>query len=311
MTHFLQAHLQRYSGPIAWVRPAVLLTALLGTAVHAATGTADTGLEQRLIEQGWQASSDDAGNTLLYPPARSAPTTADPVPPVAQTTTTHPPDLQELLRQRGWVIRESAAGTTLQLLLDPPSAPPAPTQEPPPGAGSRAQDVYRMLEERGWRIHQDASGNTLLIPARTAGSPASGSTTTAAGPAGDSLADFRRAAEATGWRIESTADGSLIMRPPGASAVRLDATSTIGTCQGVVTPSVATGSLGLPISNTASARRLAEEWLTDNASVGRAVGRLRQVNRIYVVSIVDDAPPFQLRNQLIIRRDNGRVIPVY
>ena len=169
-----------------------------------------------------------------------------------------------------------------------------------------------MLEQRGWRVRQDASGNTLLIPDKGAAPSGSGGTTPAAGPAGRSMADFRRTAEAAGWRIESTADGSLMMYPPGSSAAPTAATpSPDGGCLGTVAPSVADGSIGLPISDGASARRLAREWLVEQRATGSTVGRLRQINRIYVVSIVDDRPPFQLRNQLIIRADNGHLLPIY
>ncbi len=307
MTKSIQAHLQPHRGLTAWVGPAVLLATLLGTGVHAATGTADTELERQLIEQGWQASPDEAGNTLLHPPARIAPETTDPVPPVAQAT----PDLQQLLRQRGWVIRESAAGTTLQLLLDPPSTPAAATQESLPTAGSRAQDVYRMLEARGWRVRQDASGNTLLIPTPGAESSQSGDATVAEGQAGDSMADFRDTAEAAGWRIESSADGSLIMYPPGKSADQRDTTATDHGCAGTPTASVAEGSTGLPIRDEASARQLAREWLTERHPTGRIVGRVRQINRIFVVSIVGSTPPYPLRNQLVIRGDSGHIVQIY
>ena len=312
MTNFLYARSTRFSDPCKRVCLALLLATLLGTGVYAATGGTSAELEQRLIEQGWQATPDAAGNRLLYPPKQAQSVTAEPPPIVAQATTANPPDLHELLRQRGWVIRESAAGTTLQLLIDPPATAPVAAQDAPPPA-SRAQDVYRMLEERGWRVRQDAAGNTLLIPAQ--GAAAASGTTTVEGPAEDPMADFRRAAEATGWRVESTADGSLIMYPPRPSAVQQGAapigtTPAHGGCAGKATSSIADGSMRLPVGDEASARQLAREWLVENRPAGQAVGRVRRVNRIFVVSIVDNAPPFPLRNQLVIRSDDGRVIPI-
>ena len=305
MTSFSNARLQQSSDPFTRLGAAALLATLLTTGLQAATGTDQAGLQQRLMERGWQASPDAAGNTLLYPP-----TTAAPLPAIAQATTTNPPDLQELLRQRGWVIRESEAGTTLQLLIDPPAEAPATVEGTPQPAGSRAQDVFRMLEERGWNIHQDASGNTLLIPTRGS-TPQAKDETAGGATTPDSMADFRRAAEATGWRIDSEADGSLIMYPPGAATARSAPTSTGSNCPGTVTSSIATGAISLPLADSTAARQLAQEWLGERGRGGRTIGRLRRINRIYVVSIVDDAPPFQLRNQLVIRSDNGHVIPVF
>ena len=313
MTKPIQARLSAYADLVTTMGAAVLMTTLLGTGANAAAGTTThTGLERQLIEQGWQASPDKAGNLLLRPPATTQSAGPRPLPVIAQATAANPPDLQELLRQRGWVIRESAAGTTLQLLLDPPAAA---STHPQDAAGSRAQDVYRLLEERGWRVRQDASGNTLLIPVSGTSSPLSHSATVTSGTGGESMADFRSAVESTGWRVESAADGSLMMYPPGSKAVQdadsRRATSANGGCPGTMTPSVAKGSVALPISDDSVVRRLVREWLAEHHPTGHTVGRLRRINRLYVVSIVDDAPPFELRNQLIVRADNGRIIPVY
>jgi hypothetical protein len=294
---------------------AVLMTTLLGNAANAAAGETHTELAKQLVEQGWQTSPDGAGNVLLRPPAIIPSAGTAPVPVIAQSTAANPPDLQQLLRQRGWVIRESPAGTTLQLLIDPPAAASTQPQAVAQPAGSRAEDVYRLLEERGWRVRQDASGDTLLIPVGGSAPSSSDGAAPSVGTGEASMTDFQRAVESTGWRVESAADGSLVMYPPGSSAAKDSAkrraTSADGGCPGSMSPSVAEGSVALPITDESVVRQLVREWLAGNYPAGHAVGRLRRINRTYVVSIVDDEPPFQLRNQLIVRTDNGRIIAVY
>ena len=53
---------------------------------------------------------------------------------------------------------------------------------------------------------------------------------------------------------------------------------------------------------------IAEAWLADSGADGATVGRIRQIFRVYVVSIVDTAPPHRLRHQIAVRRDDGKVL---
>lgn len=305
----------------------LFVSACLGTAANAQTVTTDnTDLPQQLIEQGWQATTAPDGSTLIYPPGtQSAAST-----PSSETkaTAARRTDIDRLLRERGWELRETAAGETLLQPIAPPnpsadstdpfSAAPAQAQATPTQSAP-AHDIHDLLEARGWKVEIDAAGNTLLLPKGGAvttrqrgGSPVS----TIDSQVSQAWSDFRKAVEDTGWRVESGPDEALVIYPPHTSGTH--AAPPIGAaqqmspgCECLSPESVSNGRIALPLANAEAAAQLAREWIASSALSGQAIGKTRRVNSIYVVSVVDAAPPYRLRNQLVIRRDNGRIFVVF
>lgn len=310
----------------------IFVSACLGTCANAQTATADNAdLPQQLIEQGWQATAAPDGSTLIYPPGTQSAASN----PGAETTAAAVrwADIDQLLRDRGWELRETAAGETLLRRIAPPdpgtdSADPvtaAPAQaQPTPTQSAPAHDIHELLEARGWTVETDAAGNTLLIP-KGGAAPGGAQITSQRGgsPVGSvdsqvsqAWSDFRKAVEDTGWRVESGPDEALVIYPPHASDAQAAPPISAGQqvpqgCECLWPESVSNGRIALPLANAEAAARLARDWIASSALDGQTIGKTRRVNSIYVVSVVDAAPPYRLRNQLVIRRDNGRIFVVF
>ena len=239
-------------------------------------------------------------------------------------------DLIQLLEQQGWQAQTAADGS---LIFSPPAQITRPAVEsakhtdlPSGQTSATPQDIERLLRERGWRTETDASGNTLLRPARAgtkSGQPAEdvesttvGNTAEAVPATDDPFTQFQRSLSEKGWRVSADSDGSVIVYPPvKTDAPRASRAYEVpeqrGYCAGIGLAAVGNGEIALPIDIANKAERLATDWIANFGHAEYAVGRIRRINQVYAVSIVDKRPPHHLRNQLIIRSDNGRIIAVY
>lgn len=237
-------------------------------------------------------------------------------------------DLVRLLEQQGWQARTDSDGS---ITFSPPTQDTAKTEAAPQPDNTLAEtrpaaapEVERLLRQRGWRTETDASGNTMLMPAplktqggHTAEKPASeissepAETTARTTP----FNQFRRSLKDKGWRVETAKDGSLTIYPP-AQPHELQTTqqtataSQRGYCQGVDLTTVGQHEVALPINTHDEAARLATDWIANFGQADHLVGRIRRINRVYSVSIVEDQAPHHLRNQLIIRAEDGGVIAI-
>jgi len=107
-----------------------------------------------------------------------------------------------------------------------------------------------------------------------------------------------------GWRMERDAQGSLRLYPRGPAPAHLDVTPALGT----VTAPVRDAIVELPVDRWAEARAIAEAWLAEHGATGWRVGKIRQVHRVYMVSIIDAARPPNLVHQIAITSGNGLVV---
>jgi len=252
--------------------------------------------------------------------------------------------LEAALKRHGWrVERDSEGGILLYL---PSSEPAGENHEPlaakaqdrtePPGDWIEADDLdglQRTLEARGWRVQRSPEGDLLVFPVHPAGGesmspmapapdPEPGpseavdepSTPSAAREIGTApemidatdLDALQAAAAERGWAHRREADGSLVLLPPGLLPEAGDA----GSCQiGMVRVSGAE-EVALPVDTEAKAYRLAEFWLRERGASSLAIGRIRQVNRLFLVSMVEDEEPFFLHTQLVIRVDDGCLMSI-
>ncbi len=66
------------------------------------------------------------------------------------------------------------------------------------------------------------------------------------------------------------------------------------------------------IDTWGEAHKVANAWLgVSGMSTYLATGKIRKINRLYVISIVDKKPPHNLKNQLIIRATDGFTLPMF
>jgi len=310
------AIIQRLAMPVIFVLPVSLAVPSLSAADDATLTSPGTNLPQLLEEQGWRKEIDADGSAFFYPPAQESRQAAEAPPAV--------PDVFQLLRERGWEIQTDREGNTLltpafQSSRSPakshPVTPPFMETEKPAGALSIVvpAEVETLLRERGWRIETDAAGDTLLVPTGSA-PPDTGNIDTP--PASDPFVQFLQSLEDKGWRVEPAESGAVIIYPPvKADELSSDRGNPLpdrrGHCQGIELAAVANGQIELPVDDDNKAKRLARAWIDNFGLAGLSVGKARRIQRVYAVSIVETETPYRLRNQLIIRSEDGGVIAVY
>jgi hypothetical protein len=73
---------------------------------------------------------------------------------------------------------------------------------------------------------------------------------------------------------------------------------------------VQSGEIVLPVDEWSEARRIAQAWLDVQGTEASAVGKIRKVLRVYLVSIVEAKAPYGLRHQIAIRTRDGKVVPL-
>ena len=285
----------------------VLLICLPVGALAASTvqGTVSE-LPKSLAQQGWQYQSDAEGNVYYYPPQPLS--TADEGKEAAVSDVAQQ-DISRLLLERGWMLETNAQGDTLLRPIRPPTPP----------------DIHELLRQRGWRVLTDMDGNTLLMPIRPAASEPIATTSTAPPghaspeaaaadppPVGNPTDSFRQALEEKGWTVRMHSDGSMIVYPPAvtppAAPIREAPDTTLsGYCEGIT---LAAEEVQLPVDSAEKARLLSTAWIANFGRANHAVGKVREVNQLFIVSIVDAVGPHPLHNQLVVRED-GTIIALH
>ncbi|MEN8803095.1 MAG: hypothetical protein ABF297_14075 [Thiogranum sp.] len=312
------AIVRRLAIPVLFVLPVSLAVPSVSVAENTALSTPGTNLRQLLEEQGWQQEIDADGNTLFYPPGQESSQSTKAPPAVV-------PDIFQQLRERGWEIRTDTEGNTLltpavQSTQTParshPTTPASAETERPAGALSIVvpPELETLLRERGWHIETDTGGDTLLMPT---GSVPSDTTNIETRQAPDPFLQFIQSLENKGWRVEPAESGAVIIFPPvQADELPSDRGDPLqpdqrGHSQWIELEAIATGEIELPVDGPGKAKKLAGAWIDNFGLPGLSVGKVRQINHVYAVSIVDSETPYWLRNQLIIRSNDGGVIVVY
>lgn len=221
--------------------------------------------------------------------------------------------LQQALEVQGWQAQTAADGSVIY------TAPQDTVQAPVAGASSSAR-LEQTLREKGWQVDRAPDGSLIMQlppgsvraqtsepaavePPATEASPPSGAGT--ADQVGESSAISPAEAQSVGgfrhWILESAPDGSVILRPRPTRVEAFPTTSCDGT-------SVPLGGLELPVDSDAEAGAIAAIWMEQTGLEGMAVGRVRKVLRVYLVSIVTEVPPFHLQHQLAVKAEDGTVI---
>lgn len=257
------------------------------------------------------------------------------------------PALEDALRQSGWEVRRvegeglrlypphgrasggvGEASVPAHRAVEVPAADAVATQTPP----GMDLDTLRRV---GWRIERAADGSTLLYPPAPvpqapasdgsvvkAGDPANSPPTPAPGaisPVSDppaapmvaptattdlSSADLEAVLRGRGWQVERDRQGSLVLRPKTADLAPQEITPS----QGYATAPVREATVKLPVSRWVDARAIADAWVAEHGEGRLQVGKIRQVHRVYLVSIVGVGAPKQVIHQIAITGGNGHVV---
>jgi hypothetical protein len=234
-----------------------------------------------------------------------------------------PRSFAEALAAAGWQVEVLVDGSLLlRPAGDTPPSAPAGLPEPAAEAGDAG---WRALEAFGWRVDTDADGATLLYPpgaarapatmpppeptgaeqARTAPSqPGPGPATPAREP--DAKAHLARELDTLlaerGWRAEWAPDGSLLLLP------LRQVSASMRPAAGFIPAAVAGGQVELPLESVAEVRRVAASWFSAIGAPSLLPGQVYTVGRVYLVDVLDSAPPHNLRHQIAIHAADGRVV---
>jgi len=281
---------------ITVVRPARAAMAAEGAIVQSDLDT----LQGRLEEHGWKVERSSSGDLLLWPPgqgSRGAPVQVKVVDD-GRIPATDIESLQRALKEKGWKVDKDAKGNLLVYPAGGAAA--APASGAVEGESDRLDDLQALLAASGWRVEKQAQGDLVLYPAPTpvAATPRAGTLEIEQ----TDLVTVKDALDRAGWRTERRADGSLILYPRSGQSSEMAAVSP---------DPISTGRVKLPVDSWKEARLLASYWIGQQADRNLSPGKIRKVNWGYLVSIVDRSPPYHLKNQLAIRSQDGRVVPLF
>lgn len=267
--------------------PGVLAIALSSTAN--AKQDSLSGLEQALKETGWSVERTADGDLLLIAPAQGKPETGTEI------------DLESLrskLEASGWKVVRQADGS---LVLYPRRE--LVTTDSAKGASSKLPDnqweqLQEELQAAGWNSTRDSDGSLILIPPGS-----TPETSTSVEKQSKPMAGMQRKLREAGWRVSENSDGSILLYPPEQPR----GVATLKPCPGV-TPSI---EIDLPVNSWGEVNTLAEAWLKQQSLTDVTVGRVRNILKIYLVSIVSHSKPHKLLHQIAIRKSDGHIIVLH
>ncbi len=210
--------------------------------------------------------------------------------------------LRQALETQGWQAEQAEDGS---IIYRKPTASVKTGQNQSATRTLQRKDAQDTLKERGWQMEWSPAGNLIMRPQDQADKAPEQTKPSAAGKPLDQMPDLPGFQY---WRIEKQADGSLNFHPlaqvPGAPSAARE-TITLARCEG---SEIKDAAISLPVDTWVEAQALAQAWLYQAGAPGLLVGKIRKVLGVYLISLVDDSPPYFLKHQLAIRASDGRVM---
>ncbi len=298
-------------------------------------------LRAMLSPHGWRVEADGAGGVLLYPRAaqlsKVRPTVeSDPaissIVPLGQGFTTEDINrLRGMLTPHGWRVEADGVGGVLlyprpvetpSLQQEGSSKGSSPTLTSRPGFTPRdIAHLRELLSPHGWRVEADGEGGVLLYPGAFAvhSAPRTASTqqapsgiTSIKGFASGDLEILRSLLTPHGWRVKGDSQGGILLIPHPPVAQELVAPYVAArSWSGVILPALQKGTVRLPLDSWEKAHQLTLSWIELSGKDDLLPGKIRNINKVYLVSVVSRIPPHVLRHQLVFREDDGHMFLVY
>ena len=206
-----------------------------------------------------------------------------------------------------WVLLFTLTGYVPGAAAEEPGAVAAPDTS----ATAGFDRLRGFLESRGWRVERTADGSIFLIPLGETSEVQDQRTSVPPDPKRvDDIDRLRDALDAHGWHVQRGTGESLLLIPaPGpapeepAAAAPASAADCAGRRQDL---SVAAG-VEFPVNTRKEAWQISVNWLWESGYHGLTVRNIREFYWFYLVSIVDDRPPYRPRGQLIINKRTGQL----
>ncbi|MCU7923100.1 MAG: hypothetical protein KZQ88_10435 [Candidatus Thiodiazotropha sp. (ex Dulcina madagascariensis)] len=221
---------------------------------------------------------------------------------LAEADTRLSDSLQKSLKALGWQEYRDEDGNIIYRQSAPQSGS---ANQPGSTVDQQKHQLGEALEDRGWQAEWHPDGSLILKPQTPQSIPVTGGKPVAAQSQAELIPDLPGFEY---WRIERDEDGSMRFHPLAISPTTegMIAEQTIlGSCKGY---EVQSEQVSLPVDLWPEVNVLAKQWLIMSGLRGLQVGRIRKILRIYLVSLVRDAAPYQLVHQLAIRASDGRVM---
>ncbi|MBV2092234.1 MAG: hypothetical protein KUF72_15250 [Candidatus Thiodiazotropha sp. (ex Ctena orbiculata)] len=220
--------------------------------------------------------------------------------------------LRESLQQQGWEQYTAEDGSVIY------RQPKKQSTTDIPSGNSETGEIRKFgeaLQSHGWQVEWDADNTLILIPATpppTSGGNLSPTQQNPAAPLQATTDDLP--SDMSGfkyWHIERDQRGALLFHPVELSAVKqqIEAAGEIQPTECRIDQFQLTNG-SLPVDQWSEAQDIAKQWLNTEGVAGLQVGRIRKINRIYLVSIVGESAPYPLKHQLAIRASDGSVIVI-
>lgn len=197
---------------------------------------------------------------------------------------------EQTLRDSGWSVQREPDGS---LIVNRANSEKQNIEENISSPDHMTQ-MQNELQAAGWNIHRESDGTLVLYP------PTASATEIEKDK--HPLADMQQKLRKTGWIVTKTSDGSMLLYPPGKSA---SAQQTQPQAAPGFPPSL---QLELPVDSWQEAKDISLSWLDNQPPYNTAIGKIRKIFRVYLVSIVSDVPPYNLIQQIAIRTSDGAVI---
>ncbi|MEW8693339.1 MAG: hypothetical protein AB2535_20070 [Candidatus Thiodiazotropha endolucinida] len=220
--------------------------------------------------------------------------------------------LRESLLLQGWQEYISADGS---VIYRQPVKEPATDNQSPEAELPKIRQFGNALQERGWQVEWDSDGTLILRPGETVETGETGDAPAQTATQTVERGSVTLPANLKGfeyWHIERDESGSLLFHPvelPSTNqSMTVDATATMAECRidyFQLDPDV------LPLDEWSEVNELTKQWIDATKEPGLQVGKIRKINRVYLVSVVGDSEPYRLKYQLAIRVSDGGVIRIF
>ncbi|NIA02771.1 MAG: hypothetical protein GWO88_00965 [Planctomycetia bacterium] len=209
-------------------------------------------------------------------------------------------DFQQALKNQGWYVHQAQDGT---LTLRPPQQTIDSSQNivgkdkgTTEIANQSMDALKRRLESAGWKVSRDDDGSLIFHKPK----PTYQETPQAL--SADLPMGLDGLFENPHWRVEKSADGSLLLFPQESKVNDQSDRAQITTGVLVI------AQFELPIDEWTEAKSIAKAWVESIGVKGLAIGKIRKILRVYLISVVQDEAPYALKHQIAIRQSDGHVI---
>ena len=250
--------------------------------------------------------------------------------------------LKEALRQRGWRVEEDKNGDLLVYPMAGQSTTKGAQNSQTQNADDKSTTIdaanldqlESTLQGKGWEVKRNAAGDVLLYPkiflrepvapAVDSTSPSAASEATVPAQSGSvdqtiqlhELDRLEAEMKKKGWRADRNDAGDLLLYPVEGNSddvagkgIEIKAVS-LSDCAAAGGSGLAVAGIDLPVSSNDEAESIARAWVAAKGKEGWVIGKIRKINALYLVSLVDASPKHGLHAQLVIHSSDGRVVSI-